>query len=241
MGLNNTTMRLMDDEQRSLVSIQWEKHRHGNISVDYDVSGERDMLMGFAINEGVWNPLIASGRYHARYFFYHSDLFAGKTAVEIGCGSGLMGIVMAKYGARRVIMSDISKDAVRNSRQNIRRFELENVVSVVQGDLFENIKEKADLIAWMIPFFAGYPAPGDNIAASMIMPPHLFERFLTEAKDWLKPGGVIVVPSFRLGGTLTDPVLVAPKFGYQVKTTWSHRSINNIQQGMIFMHELRLR
>lgn len=239
MGLNKNTTSLMNDKQRTLVSTQWERHQHEDLCVDYDVSGERDMLEGFVIKKGVWNPLIASGRYHARYFFYHSDLFLGKTVVEIGCGSGLMGVVMAKYGARRVIMSDISQKAVQNTRQNIKRFKLQRVASVVQGDLFENIKEKADLVVWMIPFFAGYPVPGDNIAASMIMPPQLFERFLTEAKDWLKPGGAIAIPSFQLGGASTDPALVAPRFGYRVQTTWTHQSINNIQQGMLYMHELR--
>lgn len=239
MGLAKSTMRLMNSEQRWLVSKQWRRHQHDDFTVDYDVSGEKDLLEGFVIKKGVWNPLIASGRYHARYFFYHTDLFLEKDVVEIGCGSGLMGIVMAKYGARRVVMSDISKKAVWNSRQNIQRFELGGVASVVQGDLFASVKGKVDLIVWMMPFFSGKPVSGDCIAASMIMPPELFEKFLIEAKNYLKPNGVIVLPSYKLGGDLTDPTLVAPRFGYEVRTTWSHRSINNIQQGRLYMHELR--
>jgi release factor glutamine methyltransferase len=241
MSLGKKTTRFMSSEQKALVSKQWEKHQHDDFVVDYDVSGEKDLLEGFVINKGVWNPLIASGRYHARYFFYHSNLFQGKTVAEIGCGSGLIGIVMAKYGAQYVTMSDISEKAVQNTKQNIKKFNLGAVASVLKGDLFENITKKVDLIVWMIPFFSGYPEGGDHISASMIMPPELFERFLVKAKNYLNPGGVIVLPSFELGGELTDPVLVAPRFGYEVRTTWSHRSINNIQQGMLYMHELRLR
>jgi len=230
----------MNDEQKDLVNTQKEKHSHEDFLVDYDVSGEKDILNGFLIQKDVWNPFIASGRYHARYLFYHNELFLDKTVLEIGCGTGLMGIVMAKYGAKEVVMSDISNKAVENTKLNIKKFVSEKTISVVQGDLFEPVEGKFDLITWMIPFFAGYPEDGDTISASMIMPPELFERFLTEARNYLKSDGVLLIPSFALGGELTDPAKIAPKFGYSVKTTWSHKSINNLQQGWIYMHELKL-
>jgi predicted nicotinamide N-methyase len=204
------------------------------------VSGEDDTLHKFLIKKEVWNPLIASGRYHARYLFYHNALFFGKTAVEIGSGTGLMGIIMAKHGAKKVIMSDISLPAVENTRENIGRFNVAEIASVVQGDLFESVKDKTDVITWMIPFFAGQPPEGDTISASMLMPPELFERFLSEAKEYLNENGVIVIPSFSLGGELTDPRIVGERLGYEVQTTWLHNSINNLQRGMIYMHELRL-
>jgi hypothetical protein len=238
-NLKAENLKLMNDDQKSLVLTQWERHQHKDFIVDYDVSGEKDMLDGFLIKKEVWNPLIASGRYHARYLFYHNSLFYGKTAIEIGSGTGLMGIVMAKYGAKKVIMSDISEKAVENSKHNIQKFNVGNIASVIKGDLFENITEKADLITWMIPFFAGIPPKGDTISASMIMQPELFERFLEDAKKYLNKDGVVLIPSFSLGGELTDPSLVAKKFGYDVKTTWYHNSINNLQRGMIYMHELR--
>lgn len=241
MALKEENLKLMNEDQRKIVLTQWQKHQHEDFEVDYDVSGEDDTLRGFIIKKNVWNPFLASGRYHARYLFYHNSLFYGKTAIEIGSGTGLMGVVMAKYGAKKVIMSDISPESVENSRENAKKFGLEKICSVVQGDLFENIKEKADMITWMIPFFAGNPPAGDKISASMIMPPELFERFLKEAPKYLNEDGVIVIPSFSLGGDLTDPSLVAKKFNYEVEATWLHKSINGIQQGMIYMHELRLK
>lgn len=74
----------------------------------------------------------------------------------------------------------------------------------------------------------------------MIMEPALFERFLNDAKKYLNLNGVLVICSYSLGGDLTDPVIVGRKLGYSVKTTWQHQSINGIQQGMIYMHELRI-
>lgn len=239
MALNEESLHFMDKRQKEIVLTQWKKHQHDDFRVDYDVSGEGDFLNGFMVNKGVWNPFLASGRYHAHWLFYNNDLYYGKNVIEIGSGTGLMGVVMAKYGAQKVIMSDISPVAVANSRANAIKFEVASKCDFNQGDLFQGINENADVITWMIPFFAGIPPAGDTISASMIMPPELFERFLVDAQKYLKKDGVIIIPSFSLGGDMTNPVLVGKKLGYRVKTTWLHKCTNGIQQGMIYMHELK--
>lgn len=238
--LTQKNLKLMNAHQKKIVLEQWQKHQHSDFEVDFDVSGEKDMLNGFVLKKGVWNPFLASGRYHARYLFYNNHLFYDKKVIEIGSGTGLMGVIMAKYGAEKVIMSDISDHAVENSELNSKKFGVSSICEIVQGDLFENIDEKADLITWMIPFFPGEPPEGDTITASMVMPPNLFERFLQEAKKYLNTKGVVLIPSYSLGGELTDPTICGEKTGYSVKTTWTHTSINGIQQGPIYMHELKL-
>lgn len=239
--LTEKNLALMNANQKNIVLTQWQKHQHKTHKVDYDVSGEKDLLKGFVLKKGVWNPFLASGRYHARYLFYHTELFLNKNVIEIGSGTGLMSVIMAKYGAKKVIASDISSLAYENTLNNVKKFGLENKIQVVQGDLFENIHKKADLITWMIPFFPGSTQKGDTISASMIMPPELFERFLIDAKKYLNPKGIVLIPSFSLGGEFMDPMKVAPKFGYVVKRTWTHNSINGIQQGFIYMDELSLK
>lgn len=231
----------MNEAQKAVVLAQWLKHQHDDFEVDFDVSGRGDILKGFLIKKGVWNPFLASAGYHARYLFYHNVDFYGKECIEIGSGTGIMAVIMAMCGAKKVIASDISPLAVENTKENVRRFKLGDKIEVIQGDLFENIKEKADYIAWMIPFFSGNPPKGDTISASMIMPPELFERFLIESKEHLNPGGRLVICSYSLGGDFTDPVKVGEKLGYDVRTTWIHNSINGIQRGMLYMHELSLR
>jgi methylase of polypeptide subunit release factors len=238
----------LNHSQKEIVFTQLEKHQHEDHEVDYDVSGDGDVLNGFLVKKGVWSPFLSSGRYHARYLFYNNHLFYGKTAIEIGSGSGLMSIVMAKYGAKKVIASDISEESVVNTRENIRRFGLEDIAAVVQGDLFENVNETADLITWMIPFFPEYGAIGlrslqdmqNTILSSMLMSPELFKRFLHQAKPYLNEEGVMLLPSYSLGGKLTNPALIGRKMGYYVRTTWIHNSINGIQRGLLYIHELRL-
>jgi tRNA G37 N-methylase Trm5 len=239
----------LNPSQKEIVLTQFQRHQHEDHVVDYDVSGDGDVLKGFLVKKGVWNPFLASGRYHARYLFYNNHLFYGKTAVEIGCGTGLMSVVMAKYGANKVIASDISNESVKNTQENIQRFGLEGIASVVQGDLFENINESTDLITWMIPFFPEYGAIGlrslqdmqNPILSSMLMTPDLFKKFLNDAKSYLNENGILLLPSYSLGGKLTNPAIVGREMGYHVRTTWTHNSTNGIQRGLLYMHELRLK
>lgn len=76
---------------------------------------------------------------------------------------------------------------------------------------------------------------------SISKPTELFEKFLENAKSFLNPNGIILIPSYSLGGELTDPMKVAPKFGYEIKRTWIHNSINGIQRGLLYIDELRVK
>lgn len=230
---------LMNDAQRRVVLKQWQRHQHETHEVDYDVSGRGDVLKGFVVGKQVWDPFLASGGYHARYLFYNNHLFFGKTAIEIGSGTGLMSVVMAKYGAEKVIADDISPLACENTRVNAKKFGLDDKIEVVSGDSFDNIWEGADLVTWMIPFFPGTTPKGDSISASMIIEPRAFKFFLEEAREYLNPGGTLLIPSYSLGGELTDPKRVAPHFGYTIERKWTHNSKNGIQQGLLYMDELR--
>lgn len=238
--LTKANLKLMNEAQRKVVLTQWDKHQHESYQRDFDVSGRGDVFKDFEVDKGVWDPFKASGQFHASYLFYHSPLFRGKTSIGMGCGTGITEVVMGRYGAKRVIASDISPLAVRNTQANARKYNLDNV-EVRQGDLFASIPEKADLIMWNIPFFPGTTPNGDTISASMIMPPELFERFLLESKKHLNEGGVVLVPSYSLGGKLNDPKLIGERLGYHVQRTWTHNATNGIQQGWLYMDELRLR
>lgn len=73
----------------------------------------------------------------------------GDTVCDIGCGSGILGIVAAKVGAGKVICSDLDANAVVVAKENVEKNGVSDQITVAHGDLTE-IKEfdgmKADVI-----------------------------------------------------------------------------------------------
>ena len=73
----------------------------------------------------------------------------GQTVLDIGCGSGILGIVAAKLGAGRVICSDLDPNAVQVAQENAAANRVDGRLQVYQGDLteipaYENVR--ADVI-----------------------------------------------------------------------------------------------
>lgn len=68
-----------------------------------------------------------------------------KSVLDAGCGSGILSIVAAKLGAKRVVAFDIDKIAVRETKKNLKRNFISDNVNLVCGYI-ESIKGKYDLI-----------------------------------------------------------------------------------------------
>ena len=70
----------------------------------------------------------------------------GEAVYDIGAGSGILAVSGALLGAARVIAVDIDPVAVSVARENVRRNGVETKVTVVQGDLLQDLPTGADLI-----------------------------------------------------------------------------------------------
>ena len=104
--------------------------------------------------------LVTPGVFHPG-FFYSSKLLAGfvsslplqgKTFLDLGCGSGLVGLVAARKGAR-VTAVDIHHGAVACTRANFATNGF--MGNVVQSDLFSSLASQAfDIIAVNPPYYS---------------------------------------------------------------------------------------
>lgn len=69
-----------------------------------------------------------------------------RSSLEIGAGSGIVSITMAmRYSDVNFTAVDISDYAIKNTKKNIERFNLENI-KVLKSNLYENIEESYDII-----------------------------------------------------------------------------------------------
>ena len=68
----------------------------------------------------------------------------GMTVFDVGTGSGVLAIVAAKLGAKRVEAVDFDPVAVRVARENVRQNGAEDVVRTERSDLLKSVEGRAD-------------------------------------------------------------------------------------------------
>lgn len=66
--------------------------------------------------------------------------------LDIGCGTGILGITAAKLGAKQVIGVDIAEEAIIATNENIIKNNVENIMTVRLGNLTDVINEKANIV-----------------------------------------------------------------------------------------------
>lgn len=130
----------------------------------------------------------------------------GLRVLDMGCGTGVLGIIAALRGAERVVMADINEAAVANASANVELHRLWRRTEVRNSNLFDALdEERFDLILFNMPFLysehsadeAALEAP-EHIAGAL-PPPESFvdvgyqtiRRFLSHARNYLKPNGSI--------------------------------------------------
>ncbi len=70
----------------------------------------------------------------------------GCKTIDVGCGSGILGLAAAKLGAADVLAIDLDELAVKVAKENTEKNGLSDKVRVVHGDLLEKADEMADVI-----------------------------------------------------------------------------------------------
>lgn len=152
---------------------------------------ERINGLALLVPAEVFNPnLFGSSLFLANYLRQNLPP-PGSSALDLGCGSGLLGLELARAGVQ-VVATDINPQAVWASSVNARLNGCEANYLACQGSLYEptaSLGQKFDLIVMNPPYYASAPrtlldhafqaGPGLETLAAM----------LVGAADYLAPGG----------------------------------------------------
>ena len=125
------------------------------------ITGRREFFSEtFTVNENVLIPrpetevLVeeALRRLHGR---------GGGVILDMGCGSGAIGVIMAKETGNRVVCVDISFEAVRTTRENARSLGVGDLTACVCSDLFGALRPgmKFDMILANLPYVTSGELP----------------------------------------------------------------------------------
>jgi len=127
-------------------------------------------------------------------FAQYGEIMKDKKILDMGTGTGVLAIMAAKFGADKVIATDINPNSVANAKLNVQRFGLSSIIEV-RGpqDLFNLVKdEKFDIILFNAPWIQGEPQTLYD-TANYDFGYRVLEGFLQEAPQHLNNNGLILL------------------------------------------------
>ena len=119
----------------------------------------------------------------------------GEQVLDVGCGSGILGIAAVLLGAGSALGVDIDATAVRTANENAAVNRVADRFSAVEGDLVDKIRGKYDLVV-------------ANIVADAII------ALSASIRSYLKPGGVYIVSGII--DTRAEDVRAAVRGSYEI-------------------------
>ncbi len=206
----------LNPKQKKQIELQVKAHAiPWKYTINVPRAVAKPVLRELVMYPGVLQPL-SSGHF-GQFLNDHPEFFEGERVLDMGCGSGALGIIMAKRGASKVVLADIDENCCANTRENVRRFHVDARCEIVQSDLFDKISGKFGLIVFAHPYFGASPVlPAIPVTRGMLDDGQLIAKFLDTAKAHM--AGPILMPYLHMAGKTNDPAAQGPKHGYHVET-----------------------
>ena len=125
-----------------------------------------------------------------------------KKVLDMCCGSGCIGLTIAKNTDAEVFLSDISEGATEVAQKNADALECTRV-SILKSDLFENISGRFDMIVSNPPYVTEeeYRELDAGVkdfepATALLGALEFYKKISSEAKQYLNDGGYLL---FEIG------------------------------------------
>lgn len=163
-------IRLMDPLGEERTRTFWEllEERKRGVPVAYLIGVKEFYSRRFLVTEGVLIPRPETELLVEKSLQVLSRTPGATRVLDLCCGTGCIGITVAlETPNTRVLCADISDQAVKVTRENLRRFGVEERVEVIKSDLFSTLGKQAfDLIVSNPPYVGTEfgPSPEPQVA-----------------------------------------------------------------------------
>lgn len=120
----------------------------------------------------------------------------GMTVFDVGTGSGILSIISAKLGAINIQAVDYDDSVLKIVEENLEQNNVQDIISVAQSDLMQNVHGKAELVI-------------ANIIADIII------RLFDQLDEHLEQGGTLLTSGI-IEDRIEDVLSAAEAHGYGV-------------------------
>ena len=120
----------------------------------------------------------------------------GMTVFDVGTGSGILSIISAKLGATNIQAVDYDDSVLKIVEENLEQNNVQDIISVAQSDLMQNVHGKAELVI-------------ANIIADIII------RLFDQLDEHLEQGGTLITSGI-IEDRIEDVLAAAEAHGYGV-------------------------
>ena len=120
--------------------------------IQYITNNQEFMRLNFYVDENVLIPQ-PDTEILVEEVIKSIDIKENIEILDMCTGSGCIGISLAKnIKNTKVTLVDISKEAIETAKKNAIQNEVENKITFIQSDMFENVKGKFDIIVSNPPY-----------------------------------------------------------------------------------------
>jgi release factor glutamine methyltransferase len=160
---------LLSSQQEEIVVdevlFEWLERRSANEPFEYIVNRVSFYSEEFYIDSGALIPRPETELLIDEVLKNIADKAAKFTLVEVGVGSGIISIMLAKkLPNARIIAVDISPKALVVAQKNIARFDLGDRIELREGSLLEPVDEKIDYLVSNPPYIANDATLESNLS-----------------------------------------------------------------------------
>lgn len=176
---------------------------------------------------------VLPGVFHPGFFYSTKFLLdyigtqsvAGRTFLELGCGTGLLSVIASKAGAR-VTASDLNSRAIRNV---VRNAELNGIaIQSIHSDLFDKIeKQTFDWIIINPPYYARRAETEEALAWYCGENFEYFQKLFTSLQHYIDEMSHVIMVLTK-GSEIDQIIAIAKK---------NHFDFEMIRENVVFFDE----
>lgn len=155
--------------------------------------------------------------------------------LDMGCGTGMLGITSLMFGASECVLTDISEQALTSSSLNAAAFVRAGTALVLRGDLFENVPigMKFSRILFNHPYFGDEPLEDFPFTRGMLNSGELLTRFFDNIDTYATDDAELLMMRWSFAGATNDAERIARSAGWRVAVVDENDLVLGIQRGFV--------